>query len=85
MAPHLLAKILTLEVALRGGDKARAKPAAGAEGGGGEAPKAAEKWSLSAAGAENRPARTLTLETLTEFDPRLCLFRDGKWVAAETP
>jgi hypothetical protein len=23
---------------------------------------------------------SLALESLTEFDPRACLFRDGKWV-----
>ena len=25
------------------------------------------------------PLPSLDLETLTEFDPRKCVFRDGKW------
>ncbi len=38
-------------------------------------------WSESIRRDGTSPVPVLSLETLTEFDPRLCHFRDGKWVA----
>jgi hypothetical protein len=61
----LLRKIVALELFLESGDRA-------AEG--------APAWSqIYRPGMPPVPA--LRLETLTEFDPRLCVYRDGKWVA----
>lgn len=37
-------------------------------------------WSRELQGAGGKAVPSLSLETLTEFDPRQCLWRDGKWV-----
>jgi hypothetical protein len=37
-------------------------------------------WSRELQGAGGRAVPSLSLETLTEFDPRQCVWRDGKWV-----
>jgi hypothetical protein len=37
-------------------------------------------WSRELTGAGNKAVPSLALETLTEFDPRKCLWRDGEWV-----
>ena len=42
-----------------------------------EAPK---KWTELATAARAGPVPGLTLETLTSFDPRQCVYRNGKWV-----
>jgi hypothetical protein len=36
-------------------------------------------WSRIVQQGTDLPARDLTLETLTEFDPRQCRYRDGRW------
>jgi hypothetical protein len=64
----LLQKIVSLELTLEsGGDSAKEK----------DAPLA---WSqIGSEGAA--PVPSLRLETLTEFDPRHCLYRNGRWTA----
>lgn len=87
MAPALLAKILSLELALLGGasgDAASPREKAGESPAGGEAPQSLD-WAASVARGAVEPPRSLSLTTITEFDPRLCLYRDGKWVAPEKP
>jgi hypothetical protein len=37
-------------------------------------------WNSQLSGWSAAPVRELTVETLTEIDPRQCLYRDGKWV-----
>jgi hypothetical protein len=37
-------------------------------------------WSRQLQGAGSKAVPSYALETLTEFDPRECLFRDGKWI-----
>lgn len=37
-------------------------------------------WSRELQGTGGKPVPSLSLDSLTEFDPRLCLYRDGKWV-----
>lgn len=36
-------------------------------------------WSRELSGDGNKAVPSLSLETLTEFDPRKCAWRDGKW------
>ena len=61
----LLQKIVSLELALESGAAA--------------SDHAPLSWSqIGGAGATN-PVPTLRLETLTEFDPRQCVYRDGRW------
>lgn len=38
-------------------------------------------WTAAIKSRGLSPLPSLDLDTLTEFDPRACLFRDGKWVA----
>jgi hypothetical protein len=38
-------------------------------------------WSRTLATRQISPAPALSLETITKFDPRKCLFRNGEWVA----
>ncbi len=61
----LLQKIVTVELAL--------------ESGGAADTKAPQRWSQIYHGGNTKPVPSLYLETLTEFDPRLCVYRDGKW------
>jgi hypothetical protein len=68
-APQLI-RLLTLELLLSQG-------AGSTSGGGGQA---AAAWAEAVARKETAPVRDLTLQTLTEFDPRECLFRNGRWV-----
>jgi hypothetical protein len=37
-------------------------------------------WSRELQGAGGKAVPSLSLETLTEFDPRQCIWREGKWV-----
>lgn len=74
LSPGTLAKLLRLEIRLSGGP-----PIAD-----GDTSSAADKrpsWSAAIAAGNTDPVPSLTLETLTEFDPRNCVYRDGKWVA----
>jgi hypothetical protein len=38
-------------------------------------------WSTILEARQVSPVMPLSLETITEFDPHKCLYRDGKWVA----
>jgi hypothetical protein len=40
-------------------------------------------WSAISPEALARPTRPLTLDAVTHFDPRQCLYRDGTWQAAD--
>ena len=45
-----------------------------------DSPRAARPaWSHTVQQGNDQPARDLTLESLTEFDPRECRYRDGRW------
>jgi hypothetical protein len=68
--PDVLRKVLTLELVLAGRDEA-------------ERERLSEKaipWSRIVEREGAAPVPWLSLETITEFDPRECLFRNGKWV-----
>lgn len=41
---------------------------------------AAPSWSATLESGNVDPVPALTLQTLTEFDPEKCVYRDGKWV-----
>lgn len=41
------------------------------------------RWSTLLATQRPAPVPVLSLETVTEFDPRKCVYRDGKWVEPE--
>jgi hypothetical protein len=71
----LLTKLLSIELTLTGAGPPTALPAAPAD-----KPMSAN-WSKIAARGELSPAPSLSLETFTEFDPRLCLYRNGEWIA----
>lgn len=73
--PEVLAKALLLELALS--DVPAAAPLPDAS----PMPKpvdASKTWSATADG-DQAPAPSLRLETITEFDPRQTVYRDGKW------
>ncbi len=61
----LLQKIVALELALETGEAAES-----------EAPR---NWSQIYQDGATSPVPALSLETITEFDPRLCVYRAGKW------
>jgi hypothetical protein len=42
-------------------------------------------WSQIAERQELKPLAPLTLETLTEFDPRECVYHQGQWVRPDDP
>ncbi|MBW3595801.1 MAG: hypothetical protein KY475_00840 [Planctomycetes bacterium] len=63
---ELLSKIVGLELALESGEAASA---------------GSSRWSQLIVADQTAPIPSLTLETLTEFDPRRTLYRNGKWVA----
>jgi len=44
---------------------------------------ASAHWSRELQGKGGKAVPSLSLETLTEFDPRKCMYRDGKWVERE--
>jgi hypothetical protein len=64
---ELLRKIVALELNLESGAARAAddRPA----------------WSQLDSPSAQAPVPSLSLDTLTEFDPRLCVYRDGQWVA----
>lgn len=66
LSDALIRKIVALELALELG-AAPSTPIAG--------------WSQVLENNQTAPIPALRLETLTEFDPRHCLYRDGQWVA----
>jgi len=72
VAPEVLRKILAVELALAKGTGTPGSP---------ESKTVAESssWSQIVAQTPSTPVPSLTLETLTEFDPKACHFRNGKW------
>ncbi len=69
----LLRRILELELGVA--------DAANVLGAADPAQKASPKsWSRILTLGGDRPVPSLSLETITEFDPRKCLFRNGRWV-----
>lgn len=46
-----------------------------------ERSQADARWSAVLQARQVRPVAPLSLETITEFDPRKCLYRNGVWVA----
>jgi hypothetical protein len=66
----VLRKVLVLEMMLSNRE-ARASERPKPEG---------ESWSRIVEREGRTPVPSLTLEALTEFDPRKCLYRDGRWV-----
>jgi hypothetical protein len=67
LSDSLLRKIVAVELALESGETTGGDPS--------------PAWSQIVGSAGAVPVPSLRLETLTEFDPRLCVYRDGKWVA----
>jgi hypothetical protein len=70
-----LSKLLRAELAIERSLSSR--PAGGAADDFALAPAS---WTAAVKSHGLSPLPPLALETLTEFDPRACLFRDGKWV-----
>jgi hypothetical protein len=72
LSPAQLYKVVLLELAITpaAGETATAKTPA--------APPTSWREGLKRGG--RKPLRAVSLETLTEFDPSECLFRDGRWV-----
>lgn len=70
LSPALLRKVLLLETALtyRSTEDLGPKKEAGAS------------WQQSLVRDGDSPVPVLSLDTITEFNPRLCQFKDGKWV-----
>jgi hypothetical protein len=73
LSDALLRRVLRLELLLLG------PPAPG------ESPEPAKEpasasWLEIVAAGRHAPVPSLSLETITEFDPRQCRFRDGRWV-----
>jgi len=68
--PTFLRKLLTLELILAGGETAV----------GDQSPEDTAPWSQIVQREGTAPVPSLSLVTLTEFDPRECVYRDGKCV-----
>ena len=69
VSPSLLERIVRLEMQWIPGEDSAA-----------EAPHAPRPpWSRTVQFGHFFPARDLTLDTLTEFNPRQCRYRDGRW------
>jgi uncharacterized protein YbaR (Trm112 family) len=71
LSPSLLKRIVQLELDWL--------PAPEPAGEASRPPRAS--WSLSVQLGQTAPLPTLSLESLTEFDPRQNQFRDGKWTS----
>ena len=74
LPPEDLARLIRLELALTDGGSAE-------ETSGDSGEKLLPSWASAIASGDTKPVAPLSLETLTEFDPRLSVYRDGKWVA----
>ncbi len=72
LSPRLLRKFLTLEIILSATVPTEAP----------DTPSEFAPWSRLMARADTKPAVSQTLTTLTEFDPRQTVYREGKWRAA---
>ncbi len=73
LSPSLLRRIVLLELAL-------SPKSGGAIDLDRKAAESKSSWSDSIRRHGSRPLPALSLETLTEFNPRECHFRDGKWL-----
>jgi hypothetical protein len=74
LTPDQLKRILLAEASLiRVGGGSGEPPKVGT-------PKTGASWSQVMTTSPPPPVPSLSLETLTEFDPRECEYRDGKWV-----
>ena len=73
LPPETLARLLQLELVL----SRQSRPAGPDD----EDQSASWSWIVQRDGTE--PVPSLTLETLTRYDPRDCVFRDGKWIRAD--
>jgi hypothetical protein len=69
--PEDLARLIRLELALSGAPPADDKPKTDKR----------SSWTESIAVGDTKPAKPLSLETLTEFDPTQSVYRDGRWIA----
>ncbi len=67
--PDILRKVLALELILASGETATRD----------EDPDDMAPWSRIVEREGTGPVPSLSLESLTEFDPRECVFSDGKW------
>lgn len=69
----LLRRVLELELALTGAAATLGtrEPAENTD------PKS---WARILSLGDNKPVPSLSLQSITEFDPRKCVFRDGRWV-----
>ena len=74
--PGLVRRIIQLELAWMP-EPAKAKASERTEA-------AVPNWSRVLVSSHFRPVRPLTLETLTDIDPRACRYRNGKWVQADS-
>jgi hypothetical protein len=73
LEPSLLRRILKMELAIAPTPRSLG-PTDSAE---------TVPWSRLVAGEKTQPTPTLTLETVTEFDPRQQFFHDGQWVSED--
>lgn len=71
LAPGLMFKVLAAELVID--PKSESLPTV-------SGPRVASGWSLVTDPKGARPVPVLSLELLTEFDPRECHYRNGKWV-----
>ena len=76
LPPEVLRKLIQLELTFGG----IPQPASVAQP---AADKSGANWSQTVRLGRVDPVPSLSLETLTEFDPRKCVFRDGQWVEPE--
>jgi hypothetical protein len=75
LPPEVLRKILQIELTFSG----YSAPVADAEPSPEGPDKPTATWSETVRLGRVEPVPSLSLETLTEFDPRKCVFRDGQW------
>jgi hypothetical protein len=73
LTPRLLRKFLTLEITLSATVPTEVS----------DEPPDFVPWSQTIARDDTKPVISQTLTTLTEFDPRNPIYRDGKWVSGE--
>jgi len=72
LTPRLLRKFLTLEITLSASSPTDVI----------DEPPTSVPWSQLVAREDTQPAQPQDLTTLTEFDPRQSIFREGKWRTA---
>lgn len=72
--PDLLSKLVSVELQLMKDPSGSASPELAKTGG--DSPN----WAAIIAERDLKPVPSLALETITEFDPAKCHYRNGKWV-----